>query len=384
MALADAKTISAPASSSRISGIDVARAMAMLGMVIAHYAWPDGSGSALDTVADAVRGRAMPLFIMLGGVGVTILTSRSPNPDRALLIRAAMLYPLGLLLQELTTFIAIILQSYALLFALSPGFRRLPSRALVGLTVIVAVAGSWTFQVVGPQLDRFEGPSDLLDNPVSALWWLLFNGRYPFFPVASFFLLGMVLGRLDLRSKSVAANLAGVGMVVGVGTVVATNWLIDGFPWIADEISAKQRIADFGSGQFRLARLVDTTGHSEMLAWVVSAAGTAVAVLGLSLLITPRLTGWARPIIALGRLALSFYVFQAVLVRFTPHPSETELSQEFTTALAIYVGFMVFATIWTLRLSVGPLEAALRLGSRGRRTAAVDRRRRTAAVDRCR
>lgn len=346
---------------SRITGIDLARAVAMLGMVIAHYAWPDGSQGALDELATAVKGRAMPLFVMLGGLGVTILASRSASPDRTLIIRAAMLYPLGLALQELTTFIAIILQSYALFFAVAPLLRRLPTRTLLAAAAVVAVAGSWTYQVVGPELDSFEGPSDLLTNPSSALWSLFFNGNYPFFPVAAFFMVGMALGRLDLRSTAVAKALAGAGTVIGIGTVVVSNRLIDLLD--VDRNTFGAGTSGDSDGSFVAGRLLDTTGHSEMLAWVVSALGTSAAVLGLSLLLTPLLTPIDRPAVALGQLALSFYVFQAVLVRYTPHPNGTGLGQEFAIVFAIYFGFMVFAVLWRMRFRTGPLEAVLRLGS---------------------
>lgn len=338
----------------------------MAGMVIAHYVWADRSGTTLDTVAELVRGRAMPLFVLLGGVGVSFLTSRSTMADRALLIRAAILFPLGVALQEATTFIAIILQFYALFFVAAVGLRRLSTRWLVALAAIITVAGGWTAQVIAPELDRWTEIGDLVDNPEVVVWSLLFNGHYPFFPVAAFFVLGMVLGRLDLRSEQVALALTAIGGLVGFATIGVSRSLVDGF-------SVDTAIFDEPREQFLLARLLDTTGHSEMTAWVISAAGTSTAILGLSLLIAPRLGSPLRPVVALGQLALTFYVFQAVLVRWTPHPTTTPLAQEFLTATAIYFGFMVFAFAWRSWLSVGPLEALLRLGSRSRKTSAVVR-----------
>lgn len=350
-------TVVAPSQTavSRLVGIDLARALAMLGMVIAHYAWPDQSGSSLNVVPETVDGRSMPLFVLLGGVGVTLLTRRAEHPDRTLLIRAAVLYPLGLALQEATTFIAIILQSYGLLFAMAPLLRRLSNRTLATAAVIVGLAGGWTYQVLAPTLDRFEGPTDLITNPPAALWSLLFNGYYPFVPVAAFFMLGLLLGRLDLRSVAVQRALTVSGAVVGLGTMIVANRLID-----PASVPTGPRLAE---SSFSWDRLLDTGGHSEMPAWVISAAGTSTAVLGLSLLLAPLLATALRPMVALGQLALSFYVFQAVLVRVTPHPDTTPLSQELVTAAIIYIGFAVFAVIWQLRFRNGPLEAALRLAS---------------------
>ena len=342
--------------SGRILGIDVARSIAMFGMVIAHYVWADGSGTLLDMVASATRGRAMPLFVMLGGVGVAILTSRSTAPDRALLIRAAILFPFGVVLQEATTFIAIILQAYALFFVAAVLLRRLPTSALIGTAVAVALAGSWTSQIFVPNPVSWPGPTELLSVPDVVAWSLLFDGFYPFFPVGAFFIFGMILGRVDLGSTEVAKHLAIWGSVVGFGTLFVASAAIDVF-------NVDRGLFDATATEFQLTRLLNTEGHADMLAWVVSATGTSAAVLGVSLLITPVLGRVASPSVALGRLALTFYVVQAVLVRVTPHPRETGLGQEFTTAMIIYFGFMAFAFVWTQSYRSGPFEALLRLGS---------------------
>jgi uncharacterized membrane protein YeiB len=99
----------------------------------------------------------------------------------------------------------------------------------------------------------------------------------------------------------------------------------------------------------------------------VSSTGTAVAVLGLSLLVAPRVAGWIMPLVSVGRLALTFYAVQAVLVRWTPHPETTPLVEEFGYVAAIYLGFTVFAVAWSARFGTGPLEALLRVGRGGRK-----------------
>lgn len=340
----------------RIIGLDVARAIAMLGMVIAHYAWPDDSGTVLDGVASAVDGRAMPLFVMLGGVGATILTSRSPHPDRSLLIRAAMLAPMGLILQELTKFIAIILHYYSVFFVAAIVLRRLPSRVLVIVTVITGATGSWTYQVLGPRFVGYRNPSDLIDEPLSLGWSLIFEGFYPFFPVASFFIIGMIIARTDLRAPSVASRLSAVGAGVALLVIATADPLVDLFGvntggWETDEST------------FVLSRLLDDDGHSKMLAWVIGSAGSSAAIIGFCLLLAPRSQRWLRPLVSLGQLALTFYIFQAVFIRFVTHPDQTELPREFLNVLAIYLGFMAFAWLWRLRFRSGPFEALFRLGS---------------------
>ncbi len=352
----------------RIVGIDVARAVAMLGMIIVHFARFDGSGGALDTIAESMRGRAMPLFMLLGGLGVTLVSRRAKNPDRGLFIRAVILLMLGLALHELSTGIAIVLQSYALFFAVSPLLRRLPSTVLVGSAAMIAVAGSVTYQTVG-QPRRTTPYTELFDR-IDGVRSLVFDGFYPFFPVAAFFILGMWIGRLDLRQERIAGVLTGVGVAVGVGSVWGANVLVDWF----DVDRARFGIGGPGDDRpFTWVRLLDHTGHSEMLAWVLSATGTAAAVLGLSLLITPRLGVAVQPVASLGALALTFYAFQALMTNVIPEASTTSLAEEFVTVTYLYLGFMVFAYIWKLWFRSGPLEALLRIGS-GQRTGSVSHR----------
>lgn len=331
----------------------MARGLAMLGMVIAHYVWADGAsdGGPAAALARAVDGRAMPLFMLLGGVGVVLVSGRSSHPDRGLVIRAVILLILGLLLDAAGTWIAIVLQFYGLLFLLSPLFRRLSTPVLAVGAVATAAVGAWSYQVVGQprQATSFES----LFDGWPGLRSLLFDGYYPFFPVAGFFLLGLVLARLDLRDRRVAGALAVVGTVVGLGVL-----------WGADALSARWGLDPrLGGDAFVAGRLLDTTGHSAMPAWVISAAGTSVAVLGLSLLAADRAPRLVRPVATVGTVALTFYVFQALATLAVARPSATELSREWLTVAVLYGGFTVVAMVWKRYLRWGPLEALLRIGS---------------------
>lgn len=339
-------------SSARIHGIDVARGLAMLGMVVVHYVWADGvSGSGPDVgagaeLARAMEGRAMPLFMLLGGIGVVLVAQRSADPDRGLVIRAVLLFGLGLVLDATSERIAIVLQLYGLLFLVAPLLRRLPVAAGLGGAAAATAVGAWTYQVVG-------SPRGLRS--------LLFDGYYPFFPVAAFFLLGMVVARLDLRSGRVAAGLATVGTVVGLGAWVAAEAVATTLGVDPEALAAGP---DAEAGRFVPERLLDVSGHSAMPAWVISAAGTSVAVLGLSLLAADRFSRLVRPLALVGTMALSFYVFQALATNVYPPPSETDLVREWLTVAELYLGFLAVALVWRHWFRRGPMEALLRVGSR--------------------
>ena len=160
--------------------------------------------------------------------------------------------------------------------------------------------------------------------------------------------------------------LTGVGATVGFATLLITDALVDARglnPAVFDAAKRTPNPTGYDSSRFWADQLLDTTGHSQMLGWVVSAAGTSVAVVGLCLLIAPRVGRVVAPLVSLGRMALTFYVFQIVLTQWVPFPSETDFGQEIATVAAIYFGFAAFAHIWLKVFPTGPLEAMLRIGT---------------------
>ena len=126
--------LAAPArTSTRLTGIDAARALAFGGMLLAHFAFSrPGSGDpgwlqALDHVAD---GRAAPLFCLLLGVGAGLLAARGTS-DAAFARRGLVLLGLGLAVWPLVDRVYLILPHYGILLALFPLVRRLPTRWLL-------------------------------------------------------------------------------------------------------------------------------------------------------------------------------------------------------------------------------------------------------------
>jgi hypothetical protein len=233
----------------------------------------------------------------------------------------------------------------------------------------VTAIGGWSFQTAGSPRQHLSWRA--LTDPGDALQSLFVNGYYPFFPVFAFFAVGIVIGRLDLGRRAVAASLAVGGAVVGFGTMAFSEALL------AMTGSTVDTPAD---GSWSWSRLLDYGGHSEMPAWVVSATGTSIMVLGLCLLLLGQSSGptaqaspgsgrvgvWTSPVVTLGMMSLSFYAFQIVTSRLFPSPFFTSLEREWFNVAVLYGGFAVFALGWRRWVGTGPLEALLRIGSRRR------------------
>ena len=223
-------------STSRLVGIDLARCLALLGMMATHVlreSDPDGTISFSQALAG---GRASALFAVLAGLSLALMTGRT-RPVRGrerlarsagLAVRALLVALLGLVLGGLESGLAVILTYYGLLFLCGLPFLGLRARALFLL------AGAWL--LVAPVLSHLlrphlpgrgsESPTfGQLADPGQLLGELLVTGYYPVLPWLTYLLVGMGLGRLDLTQRRVQATVAAVGAALAVLATVVSGAL---------------------------------------------------------------------------------------------------------------------------------------------------------------
>jgi len=248
----DAAPQPAAVRSPRIRGVDLARGLAMLGMLAAHVSMaPDLVPTDPSTWAGVVHGRSSILFATLAGVSVALMTGRTTPPSgddlvRArlrLLVRAVCLFVVGGAVQLLNTPVAVILEYYAVLLVLCVPLLRVRSRWLF------VAAGS--VALVVPSLlvahRSLTGVVPWLSGGGGELGQLALNGFYPVVVWAAFVLAGLGVGRLDLGAVRVRLWLvvAGTGLaVLGYGGSWAATQV---FPSV-DPASAYARSSSDGSG----------------------------------------------------------------------------------------------------------------------------------------
>ncbi|NNE11039.1 MAG: DUF418 domain-containing protein [Ilumatobacter sp.] len=230
--------------SARRPGPDVARALAMAGVVVMNYHGYlilDGAprdGGALYDVFDPWTGplstRFAALFVLTAGVGVTLMTQSSmADPVRRrevqwrLVRRGVLLYTFGLLFDFIWP--GTILPYYGAMFVLAAALVTLRDRWLVVVGALAALAG-WlaNWWVYERRLD--DQPVDWLTDPgnrspVGLLIDVLFNGTHPVLPWLAFLCAGIVLGRLlssNGASWQPAAVATGLGLYV-VATIAAAS-----------------------------------------------------------------------------------------------------------------------------------------------------------------
>lgn len=333
----------------RFVGVDVARAVALLGMVTVHFG-PDrdvGTGPAAF-VYHSFYGKASVLFALVAGIGVGLMAQRDPPTvvRGRMVYRALWLVPVGLALQRLDHPIAVILQYYGVFFlGVVPfvGLRRRGLLVAAGTTLAVGSAIVLWALVAHPHwMVRLGGQS-----PLAPFGDLVLGGYYPAVTWVPVLLMGMWLAQLDLSDRRVRTAL----VVGGVALLGVTRW--------AGVTLASTFDLDVSRGAWGWGASVQ--GHSEMPLAVLGAVGFAAAVVGASLALADAVPRVLHPLAALGRLALSVYVGHVVVYALVP-----DLFPATTVAEGIrHVGWfgivtMALATLWLAWLPRGPLEAAVR------------------------
>ncbi|WP_225752604.1 DUF418 domain-containing protein [Actinotalea sp. Marseille-Q4924] len=340
----------ATAPTQRLTGIDAARGLALIGMIVVNVGPVEADGL-LHRLYLLPYGRASVLFVVIAGIGMGLMLRPRPGAGRqwrVVVWRAAVLLLGGLALQRLTDDVSVILPVYGVLFLLALLVHRAPRAVLLGLALAMTVVGPvlYVSHLMAAGRDHHSGPPLELGNPVAeVLHGLVLSGRYPLVTWCVPFLVGLWFSRLDLRDRGVLARL------VVWGTVAA----VVAFGLSLVSMSILDRDGDVGA-----ARLLTGAAHGQMPLWLVSSVGGALAVVAGLVLLGARGARVAGPLVAAGRLALTLYVLHVlVLALLTPADGFTLARGAAVSALMI-ASFLGLAVVWRRVTEVGPLEWVLR------------------------
>jgi len=331
----------------RLGGVDLARGLAVVGMVAAHVLTiaPFDPADPGGTWIDVVNGRSSILFATLAGVSIGLVTG-GPRPIAGparrdarlrLAFRAALLWIVGVLLIMTGVPVYVILPAYGILFLLSLPLLGLRARALLLLAAGLALV----MPLVQPALDAlptWEGDGgELL---AAALGW-----HYPFTTWIAFLAAGMGLGRLELRRASVQAVL----LLVGAGLAA-----------MAYATAALTGRAPFEGGYWSSVWTADA--HSSGLLEVVGSGAFAIAVVALCLLLCRTFATWiVLPLRAVGSMPLTAYTVQ-ILVWAVWALAALGTTEDLAAFRALdpfwplTIALLVACTAWALLLGRGPLE----------------------------
>lgn len=360
----------APAPSRRrIAAVDAARALALIGMFAVHLLPgidPDGGVSAGHEV---FRGRSSAAFAVLAGVALS-LTGRTSAAGLA--TRGVLIGLLGLFLGSLGSGLAVILAYYSVLFVLVIPLVRLGTRALALAAVLVALAVPVLSHVVRDGLPPKRGPSPVLGDladPVTLGTELLLTGYYPALAWTAYLCAGLAVGRLDLRSRRVAALLGGGGAALALGSVLASRLLL-GLDAARDALppGATDLIVSGTTPTDTAWWLATVAPHSTTPLDLAHTIGTALALLGLLLLLEPLLGRALVPLAWTGSMTLTLYTLHVVAVADGVGPGDPEELLVVHVMAAVLVGTAMRAYV-----ARGPLEHVVSVASTAASRAAARR-----------
>jgi uncharacterized membrane protein YeiB len=366
--------------SSRVIGVDVARGVALFGMLATHVVAVVTEKGDPTTATVIAAGRSAATFVLIAGVGLAFLSGGRHVVQGAertaaaggLVVRALLIGAIGLALGALAPFNNVegILPFYALLFLLAIPLIGLPPRVLAGMAAGLIVLGPVVLVATAPlglpyartELDPSFGI--LVQDPLGLLVQLLVTGEYPLLVYLAYLCAGLAIGRLDLTSRRVGWWLLGGGVALAVAARSASALLL--YPLGGLDALLSAGASDVSTlvweAQVLLAEaespiswwyLALPAPHSHTPVDLLHTLGSAAAVLGAALLLT-RVRVIARalsPVAAAGSMALTLYSAHLVLLA-----TGVLRDQPGALYLLMVLGAMAFAVVWRRWIGQGPLE----------------------------
>jgi uncharacterized membrane protein len=343
--------------SRRVSGVDTARGLALIGMFVAHVAPAAASVDVNELIALADE-RPRLLFALTAGVGLGLLTGGTRPAEtgrgalrRQVAIRAVILIALGVLVVAiLNPLVYVILDEYGIAFLLLLPLLFVPARAALALgAVLLAMAPAIAaIAARDPDLQLASG----LDGGLVLDWFL--TGAYPVIIWVPVMLLGLGLARSDVASPAVVRRSALAGVLAASVCLPGARLLPDPASLAVDDPAA--------AWSAPLRASLETVGNVGVGLLVLAACVTLTA------LARPALRRIASallsPVTAMGAMPLTIYTGHLVAVSAAKRVEGGVVTDDSAVLLlGLVVGAMVFAWLWERYVGRGPLEMVLRWAS---------------------
>lgn len=369
----------------RAEGVDLARWVAITGMLIVHFSVPfipENTVTAWLT-HQAAWGRSTILFTFLAGVSLALISGRR-EPHRGsqghvtaglVAVRGVVLMLLGWALTAVVApteaALTVILTYYGLYFLLTLPFLRLDAKwsaaaavtaMIVGPQLLYALrrsnyVGGWFFEFT--QAWNQASPGHIFLE--QGLLDLAVYGLYPALSYVAVVLAGLAVGRLDLRSHTVRLGIAALGLLLN-SVAYHASWHAWESYRIIEELGPREEYQ--GPVPTDDARwLLSSVSHTATTPEIVGGTGLAMAVLVGCLYLADHLPRLLRPLIATGTMALTVYVAHGLAMAWQANMDHTagELSRWLNDTMpeVFIVGSIVFGLAWHKIVGRGPVEAGV-------------------------
>ncbi|MGO2747528.1 heparan-alpha-glucosaminide N-acetyltransferase domain-containing protein, partial [Microbacterium sp.] len=333
----------------RITGVDLARGLAIIGMFAAHlletaehFVWTDPA-----TWIALVDGRSSILFATLAGVSIGLVTGgRTPLGGHRmsvargrLALRAAMLLILGILLILTGVPVYVILPAYAILFLLALPFTGMRSRAVLWTAAALAVI----MPFVQPALNALP----IWQMPFSAELDAFTGWHYPFTVWIAFVLAGLGIARAGLTRIGAQVRMLVAGTVlatIGYGLAELPAPAADPYLW------------SVWSAQPHSSGLFEVIGSGGFVIAVLAACLLLCRVQVLRVITLPLRAAGAMPLTAYAAQLLIWAIIAGIVLGDT---GDLFGFRDLDPFWPLTIGTILGCTAWALLVGRGPLEWVL-------------------------
>lgn len=343
----------------RLLALDAARGLAVIGMFVQHFALNNFNAS-------IVSGNTMILFILCSGISFSIMSQRmiqkgvEPAAFRAqMLARAVFIDLIGYLLIMLNGPFAVILPAYAALFVLALMLYRCSTRTLVKISILLFVVGPPLMIVGYSAFSNAYFLSDIAGGPLSAL------GVLPIFVV------GLIIGRLNLHNMRNGVKLTVIGAIMLVISKLFSNLVLPGLnqsfvDWLLKSTNMATTQPDqyaiwpFNVDPPQWHMLLTAAPQSGTIFQLLIGLGASLLVLGIACLIAKKGAVFLTPFVAVGKVALTLYAAQFILAWVFELAGINYFLGDILFGDLLVVLITLIVGMLLVRFSNGPLEMMMR------------------------
>ncbi len=336
--------------SGRLNGIDFARFLALIGMVIVNFdivlTTTQHDTSIFSWIAIHLQGKAAATFVVLAGIGFGLQHNLHISTA---LKRILVLLIIGII--NMSIFPADIIHFYAFYFLLGFFYLKASNRS-IGITITVIACISLIY-VIFFDYDKGWNWETL---HYADMWsfngffrHVFLNGWHPVFPWGSFLLFGIWLSRMPLSEAKFQKQL----MFMGGGSCALSIFL------------SQILMASISSHDAELALLFGTSPIPPTPLYLTTGAGFACFILGACLIMMKHIKQelFINLLTAPGRQTLTLYIAHIILgIKAMEYfdLTQTQSSEiSFLLAIMFCLTSSFYATVWSRKFRRGPMESLL-------------------------
>jgi uncharacterized membrane protein len=357
----------------RVIGVDVARGIALIGMMAVHVFATFDRDDTPTLATEIAAGRSATTFVLVAGLSLAFLSGGrrvvEGRPRSAvaagIAVRALLIGAIGLWLGSVVPGIDVILPGYAVLFFLAIPLLGLRPRTLTVIVIFLIAVAPLVVLAGRSFAGRASSPTfeTLFDAPAGLIVGLLVTGTYPVLAYLAYLCAGLALGRVDLSSPRLAAWLFGGGLGLAVTARIVSDiflFQLGGIRHLLDEDLSRSERQEARNELLWEPDLVSSwwylalpAPHSTTPIDMARTLGAAMAVLGAVLLLSriPAVARLLRPLAAAGAMTLTLYCGHLLVIA-------TGVLDGAPGALFVLmaVGALAFGVAWKRWMGQGPLE----------------------------